>query len=232
MSCSTIIIRLSTVVVLFILPISCKKNSTYPAQLVATKYELTSLPKVYCKYGEVTNKSIVENYINSWVGNYFSFNLDTVIWVRPDTILFETRDRAVFAGGSFWDRRIVKSTGQYLFFYMTDTLTGFKRPDNVLYPITDKIGIVKPFRIDACPYYPGTNCIYEKVYDAYIATGSTNRLEFPLLAYKITRSQTGFATGVASSAYNNVFDPSVLNLLQDGDTLAIQNARRIYERIN
>ena len=223
-----------TVVALFTILISCKKNGAYPAQLVATKYELTSLPKVYCKFGEVTDKSIVENYVKSWAGSYFSFNIDTTIQFPPDTIVFEERDRVVFPAGSLVDKRVVRSIGQYLFFYMSDTITLLKRPDNVLYAITDKIGIVKPFRKDACPYYIGANgsCNYEQVYDAYIATGSSSRLEFPMMAYKITRRQTGYATGVASSAYNNVFDPTVLNLLQDGDTIAIQNARRTYERAN
>ncbi|RYE27427.1 MAG: hypothetical protein EOP48_34465 [Sphingobacteriales bacterium] len=78
----------------------------------------------------------------------------------------------------------------------------------------------------------GPACTSEWVYDAYVATGTTNRLEFPLLTYKITRRINGIFTGLALQNYNNIFDPTVLSLLQDGDTLAIQTAKRIYERRN
>jgi hypothetical protein len=217
--------------------VSCSKDNNFPAQLVSVKYQVTSSPKVYTRQGEVTGKTVVESYISSWAGNYFFFNTDTVISYPSDTILFKTRDTLIIPHlQGLWGKRVVKANGGYLYFYLSDTLVGNKRTDNVLNNIAANIGISKPFYMDACPWYVGTNgpaCISEKVYDAYIATGTTNRLEFPMLTYKITRrTNNGFSAGLALQNYNNVFDPSVLSLLQDGDTLAIQTARRIYERKN
>lgn len=214
--------------------ISCRKNGSYPAQLISTKFEITSLPRVYSRQGEVTDKLVAENYVKAWAGNYFFFKADTTINTPADTIRFETKDTLVFPHlQGLWGKRVVKSNGQYLLFCLPDTLAWYKRIDNVLYSIADNIGIVKPFHKDACPYI-GANgpCTTEWVYDAYIATGSKDRLEFPLLTYKITRTITGSASGVAAQNYNNVFDPLVLSSLQDGDTLAIQTGRRVYTRID
>ncbi|MGZ5189420.1 MAG: hypothetical protein ACXWCZ_00290 [Flavisolibacter sp.] len=211
--------------------ISCRKDD-YSAHLISTKYEITSSPKVYTKHGQITDKTVIENYIKGWSSNYFFFNIDTSINYRPDTLVFKTRDTLIFPYlQDIWAKRLVKAGGGYLFYYMTDTLLGHKRMDNVLNSIVANIGILKPFYKDAC-FWNNGSCISEWVYDAYVASGTTHGLEFPLLTYKITRSMNGFNTGLAAQNYNNVFDPSVINLLQDGDTLAIQTSRRIYERRN
>lgn len=216
--------------------ISCRKNEIFPNRLISTSYQVTSSPKVYTRQGEITDPAVIENYIKAWSGNYFFFNRDTAIHYPPDTLVFKTRDTLIFPGyPGPWGKRVVKPGGAYLFFYLPDTLLGYKRMDNVLNTIAANIGVAKPFYQDACPWYMGINgppCTTEWVYDAYMATGATNRLEFPLLTYKITRRTNGFSAGLALQNYNNVFDPSVLNLLQDGDTLAIQTARRVYERRN
>ena len=212
--------------------ISCRKDEDFSARLISTKYEITSSPKVYTKNGLVTDKTVVENYLKGWAGNYFFLNVDTTVNYPPDTLVYKSRDTLIFPPSGIWGKRVVKPGNGYLFFYMTDTLQGYKRMDNVLNSIVSKIGIVKPFYKESCPWYLGSPCMNEWVYDAYIATGNTNRLEFPLLTYKITRTTSNTGTGLARQNYNNVFDPSVLNLLEDGDTLAIQTAKRIYVRRN
>jgi hypothetical protein len=75
-----------------------------------------------------------------------------------------------------------------------------------------------------------STCFTQWIYDAYIATGSTDVLELPFLTYKITRSANGSNSGLASKNYNNIFDKTVLNLLQEGDTIAVQSAKYIFER--
>jgi hypothetical protein len=209
---------------------SCKKNNDYPIQLISSKHQILSYPKVYTTYGEITNKTISENYIKAWSGEYFYFNIDTTITFTADTITFKKSDTVIFPHQPIdWGKRVVKRNGDYLYFYMVDTLMGYKRADNVLNGIASNIGMVKPFYKDSCPF--GVSCLVEWVYDAYIATGTPNQLEFPFLTYKVTRTVGGSRSGLARKI-NNVFDISVLNLLQDGDTLAIQTSKLVYNRRN
>lgn len=224
------------IITIILVLFSCNKGDgflRYPVQLISTEYQSISYPKVYTKYGEITDRTIIEGYIKAWSGQYFYFNTDTVITYPPDAITFKTSDTAIFSSQpGDWGKRVVKKNGGYFYFYMKDTLQGFKRMDNLLNIITSKIGTVKPYYKDSCPVFMGTSCMYEWIYDAHIATGTMERLEFPLLTYKITRTSSGSSTGLARQHYNNVFDPSVLSLLQDGDTLAIQTAKMIYSRRN
>jgi hypothetical protein len=68
------------------------------------------------------------------------------------------------------------------------------------------------------------------VYDAFIATGSIQQLEFPLLTYKLSRNTNLSHVQVTRGNYNNLFNLSVLSLLQDGDTLAIQTSKTVYSK--
>ena len=81
---------------------------------------------------------------------------------------------------------------------------------------------------DACGSPSPGSCPLQEVYDAFIATGSRQKLEFPLLTYKITRSINSYHIGLARKNYNNLFDNSVINLLQDGDMLTIHTSKIIY----
>lgn len=208
---------------LIVVLISCTKNEDYQSTLVATDYQILAYPKLYTRSGEVTDRSIVDNYIKTARPGYFYMNGDTVITVPADTITFEKADTAYFKPHHSYGKRIVKRNGPYLYFYMVDTLVGYRTAENVLSNITNNIGIVKPYRRSICTF-----CSFDLVYDAYIAIGSQRQLQFPLLTYQITRQANGSYYGSARKNYNNVLDLSVLNLLKDGDTLAVQTARRVY----
>lgn len=221
-------------IILIVVVFSCKKSDElllqYPEKLSLTSHQVLTFPKVYTKYGEITDKTVIENYINTGTPGYFYDNIDTVIVPSADTITYKTRDTVLIALPGVFGIRVVKQSGQYIYLYLTDTLLAYKAMDNVLNNIVNNIGVFKPYYRDGCP--SGFPCSYQWVYDAFIATGSQQQLEFPLLTYKITRSINGSYNGIARKDYNNVFDNSVLNLLQDGDTLAIQTAKETYVRIN
>lgn len=220
-------------VALIVVVFSCKKNDvllTYPARLSLTRHQVLTHPKVYTKYGEITDKSVIENYINTGTSGYFYDNIDTVIVPSHDTITYKSSDTVLIALPGAFGIRVVKRNGQYIYLYLTDTLLAYKAMDNVLNNIANNIGVFKPYYRDGCP--SGFPCSYQWVYDAFIATGSQQQLDFPLLTYKITRSINGTSSGLARTDYNNVFDNAVLNLLKDGDTLAIQTAKETYVRIN
>lgn len=222
-----------TVIALIAVVASCKKSDgllQYPVKLVLTSHQVLTHPRVYTKYGEIIDKTAIENYINTGTAGYFYHNIDTVIVPSHDTITYKASDTVLISLAGVFGTRVVKKKEQYIYLYFTDTLLEYKNMDNILNNIANNIGIFKPYYRDGCP--PGLPCTYEWTYDAFIATGSQQQLEFPLLTYKITRSINGTFSGLARTNYNNVFDNSVLNLLQDGDTLAIQTAKETYVRIN
>jgi hypothetical protein len=207
---------------------SCKKSEQYSSMLVSSKYQVTSYPKMYTKFGEVTDKAIIAKYVTTSTDDYFYFNADTIITIPQDTIAYKSGDTVVFSSNTIWGTRIAIQNGQYTYFYMTDTLVGYKSIQNPLDIIASNIGTFKPYYKDACGSPSSGSCPLQEVYDAFIATGSRQRLEFPLLTYKITRSINSYHVGLARKNYNNTYDNSVVNLLQDGDTLAIQTSKRIY----
>ena len=181
---------------------------------------------MYTKFGEIIDKAIIAKYVATSTENYFYLNTDTIIKTPQDTITFKSGDTVLFSSNAIWGTRIAVQKGQYTYFYMTDTLLGYKPMPNPLNYIGSEIGTFKPYVKDACGV-PGP-CFFQDVYDAFIATGSRHRLEFPLLTYKITRGINSYHTGLARKNYNNIFDNYVLSLLQDGDTLAIQTSKKIY----
>jgi hypothetical protein len=219
-----IVIAIAFIAIVF----SCKKNEQYHPMLVSSKYQVTTYPKMYTKFGELTDKAIIAKYVTTSTDNYFYLNADTIITIPPDTVTYKTGDTVVFSSNTIWGTRLAIQNGQYTYFYMIDTLIGYKTIENPLDNIASKIGTFKPYYRDACGSPSSGSCPLQEVYDAFIATGSRQRLEFPLLTYKITRSINSYHTGLARKNYNNTFDNSVSNLLQDGDTLAIQTSKRIY----
>jgi hypothetical protein len=214
--------------------ISCKKEDQqqYPFMLISSRYQVTSYPKVYTRLGEITNRAVADAYLRlpSRNQNHFYFTADTTISiVFSDTITYLSRDTVLFPHlPREWGTRIPKQQGELIYFYMTDTLPGFKIAENPLSAIEKEISIFKPYKLDIC-FNTGI-CPYQEVYDAFIATGSLQQLEFPLLTYKLTRNTNRSHAEATRWNYNNLFNLSVLNLLQDGDTLAIQTSKTVYSK--
>jgi hypothetical protein len=218
------IIAIACIVSIF----SCKKTAQYASVLVSSKYQVTNYPKVYTRFGEITDKAIIAKYVTASPGNYFYLNADTVITTPSDTITYKSGDTVLFSSNAMWGTRIAVQKGQYTYFYMTDTLLGYKTIESPLDGVASNIVTFKPYYRDGCPSPYSGSCPFQEVYDAFIASGSRPTLELPLLTYKLTRSINFYHAGTARKNYNNIFDISVLNLLQDGDTLAIQTSKRIY----
>ena len=147
-----------TLIIITLISVSffCKKkvnypdNTDYPARLISTQYQVVTSPKVYTKSGEITDEATIANYINASTTNYFYMNSNATITAPNDTITYISRDSVVFSTDN-WGTRIAKPNGQYIYFYMSDTLMGYKRMNNVLNNIAENIGIVKPYYKDACP---------------------------------------------------------------------------------
>jgi hypothetical protein len=223
--------KLLTAIAFLSLLISCTKEhqQQYPFMLISSRYQVTGYPKVYTRLGEITNRAVADAYLQQPNGNYFYLTADTTINIASDTITYLSSDTVLFPHlPREWGTRIPKEQGELIYFYMTDTLPGFKTTESRLSAIEKEISIFKPYKSD-CFTTTGI-CIYQEVYDAFIATGSMQQLEFPLLTYKLTRNTNRSHEETARWNYNNLFNISVLSLLQDGDTLAIQTSKRVYSK--
>lgn len=205
---------------------SCKKNdspASYPITLIANQYQVIGYPKLYTKSGEITDKAIIFRHLNI-PNNFFYFTSDSIITTPNDSIIYRSKDSVTFSRINTDKERIVKPLDGYTYFYMPDTVVSNKRL-GVKNEITENIGIFKPYYQEACGQ-PNNGCPLEYKYDAFIGTGSHQGIELPFMTYRITRE----FSSVSVQYYNNIFNQSVLNLLQDSDTLAVQTLKRIYKR--
>ncbi len=216
--------------------IGCEKdeiNYDFPITLISTEYRITSEMKLFTKTGQIMDNLIIDKYLASDSLGYFYSRIDTNLQLgAPDTIIYEYQDTVLFSEPGLWGKRIPKNNGSYIYFYLTDTLIGFKftmQQNSEFKDIISQIGIHKPYYEDFGPstgFSPSS--MYQRVFDAKIAIGSPNKLEFPLLTYRLSRTKDNYRAGLGRTNYNNVFDSNVINLLESGDTLAIQEAKIIY----
>ena len=229
-------------ILIILILFSCKKSNSdllKPSYVVSNYYQVLTYPKLYTNTGEITDRTIIEHYLND-LGliriHYFYLQADTIIKAQPDTINFRSGDTVIFSQPGLFGKRIVKQNGLYKYFYMTDTLIENSRYPGDLDYIDGNIGVFKPYHENFCNS-PACYSPYAYVYDAFIASGEWGKLEFPLLTYYMTRNRTvngikySFPVSTAAKQnYNNVLDNSVLSLLQDTDTLAIQTLKRVYTK--
>ena len=219
---------------LMFLATGCEKEETkydYPIKLFSTNFTITSGLKIYTKHGQVTDRSIISKYLAFDNNQYFYSNTDTIIQTNnADTIIFEHRDTVIFSEQGLWGKRVTKQEGRYMYFYLTDTLIGFKGQDSDLSELINQIGIYKPFYEDIEPW--GDPPSFQRVFDAKIAKGTPSLLEFPLLAYKIIRNTGRSKIEISRKNYNNIFDSTVIDLLETGDTLSIQESKITFKATN
>lgn len=210
----------------------------YPVTLRATGYEIKSKIRMYTPNGEVKNQAFINDYVNRPPvpetmpadNTLFYIDTNTLVDVSKFGLLNYThKDTILFDDPEPWNKRIVKKENGYNYFYMRDTLTTLSQQgsNEHLNTIMDNIGTYKPYRK---PFMLGGEPLYWRYYDARIAKGNPNKLEFPNLIYKIsTKNNSGYSY-TSTKHYNNIFDPSVLNLLQPGDTLLVQEVNIIYTK--
>ncbi len=215
----------------------CKKDEidyNFPIVLISTEYKITSELKLYTKSGQITDDLVISNYLASDTFGMFYSRIDTTLEIiYADTVIYEYHDTVLFSDPGLWGKRIPENTGDYIFFYLTDTLIGFKstHENSALQNVINQIGIHKPYYGDYPPNFYPPSTIYQRVYNAKIAKGTPRRLEFPLLTYKLSRVRDNYRAGEGRMNYNNVFDNNVINLLESGDTLAIQEAKIVYKAL-
>ena len=223
---------------------SCSEDETsepvfeYPLTLKATDYQIKSKIRMFTLNGEVTNQTLINSYIHRpntetsdiWPDSIFFYtNTNTVVDVSTySTITYTHKDTVIFPEPGEWGKRVLKKEQSYNHFYLADTLIGFKSGNNAIDNIVNNIGTYKPFYEDLPEY--DDNLKYVRVFDAKIAKGNPEKLEFPNLIYKISRSNASQQFYTKMKHYNNIFDPTVIHQMQVGDTLIVQEVNIIYTK--
>jgi hypothetical protein len=229
--------RLIYIVGLLLINVSCEKeapNFNFPITLLPTEYIVTSELKLFTKSGLINDRLIIDNYLAADSLGFFHSKIDTIIKTDShDTLIYKNQDTVLFSEPGLWGIRTPKKEQNYIYFYLTDTLPSYMTVEQCseLKDIINQIGIYKPFYKEYGSDYMDCFLKTLRVYDARLAKGTPNYLEFPLLTYRLTRTKDNYKAGISRKNYNNVFDMNVLNLLESGDTLAIQEAKIIYKAI-
>jgi hypothetical protein len=219
----------SILLVGFLLAVSsCSKDTyDYPVRLISRDCIIVSEVALFTTDGQISDTAVINNYIRKNNLVFYSKTGTHAPLIRVDTIEYESKDAVQFLGQGFWGKRVPKQVGAYIYFYMQDTIAGYKTifQTSVFKDIVNNIGIWKPYYKDLPPSAGGD---LQYVFDAYIAKGNPYRLEFPEITYRITRDIYGIKADMTYSNYNNIFDRSVTEFLLEGDTMAIQEAKIIY----
>ncbi len=221
---------------LLLLVAGCEKEAdvffTYPATLVAREYKIVSQVQVFTNQGPITDASVISNYLKKDTTGFFYPVKDAYVPLKyQDTIVYQSKDTVLFNLPGDWGKRIVKRKGAYLYLYLPDTLIGYNSQMQDFKNVVNNLGVQKPYRQEVAVSSP-YGSPYVEVYDALIAKGDPNELEFPRINYLITRKRKSSSSGLRVSNYNNVFDPKVIKWLEAGDTLAIQEGKTIYKKLN
>ncbi len=129
----------------------------------------------------------------------------------------------LFQTYELWKKRIPRREGGYIFYYMPDTLVGIPFVPQILEfkDIVHIIGVFKPyykeqFRLPA----PGVWTYYD-IYEAFVSWKNGQDLVFPSMSFVVSRWD-----------YNNDFDPDVISLLRETDTLAIEQYETVFVRLD
>ena len=216
--------------------LACRKSdmqSGYTGLYISKQYKILSSPKMYTKNGEVADRASINQYLNALPAGSVPFfrNIDTVIYPGNDSIRFTTPDSAAIKGFSRWDKRVVKPQGDYVYLYPLDTLRSLANSNTSPFDeAVSKIGIYKPYYKLTCFGY-GTACISSS-YEAAIAQWQSGKLSLPLMNYSLIHGESNsIFYGTGRSGYNNVFDPSVITVLKDRDTLLVQSFELLFEKV-
>ena len=221
--------------------ISCEKQEIifdYPITLISEEIQVLSEIKVYTMNGEIVNTDVINEFIKYDTRDYFFVNSDTIVKIKQhDTITYQDKDTVIFYEHGLQNplnsqiKRTPKKEGDYILFNLIDTLivTG---SEDYSESILHQIGIFKPY-IDCytVPFYygGGSHCKY---LNTKVAQGNPNKLEFPNLVIMLRTFQTRSFSFYMQRDFNNIFDKNVINLLEYGDTLAIQEIKTIYAKID
>lgn len=216
--------------------VACGKSdvpSSYVGLHISKQLKVTAAPKMYTRNGEVTDKMVVNQYLDKIQsgGIYFIRNIDTVLPAGNDTVRFLSTDTATIKRAALWEKRVVKPQGDYLYLHMLDTIRSFGNSNTTPFDeVVQKIGIYQPY-YKILTYFPGGGYLSDYS-GADIMRWRNGKVVFPFMNYSIIRNvPNGSLYGTNLSGYNNIFNSAVVSLLKDHDTLLLQTFELTFEKV-
>ncbi|RZJ52768.1 MAG: hypothetical protein EOO44_10755 [Flavobacterium sp.] len=204
---------------------------TYPSTLELTQYEITENVRIFTKDGEVKDQKVINKFINEGFGhNIFQPKGYSSNFEKANVINYKSQDSAVFNWGTFKEKLAVKKVGNEIYFSPKDTVTFFTNEESLL-SFIGQMGKYKPYyKFTFVPANPPGHVV--KRYSSFVASGNANKLTFNCMSYSVILQRNMMVYGMSENIiYNNGFDNNVLSQLRNGDTLALQNTKLIFEKI-
>ncbi|MBF4514857.1 hypothetical protein IRZ71_00785 [Flavobacterium sp. ANB] len=204
----------------------------YPSTLKLTQYEILENVRVFTKNGEVKNENLINKFITGggFEPSIFELKGQSSSFEKGDIINYKTKDSVEFEWGNSKQKLTVKDVGKEVYFYPKDTLTYYYANQGTLDTFFYQMGNYKPYykKIDMPGNFPD---VAVKYYAAIVASGNPNKLTINSMTYKLIRSSNTQIFGSSQRfVLNNGFDKNVLSLLNQGDTIAVQNTKMVYEK--
>ena len=204
---------------------------TYPSTLELTDVKLTSGVKLYSKHGLITNQNAINKWRERTGFDFFRWDdYASAEFNYTGQVTFQDTDTLTTPLSAPYDKLVIREQDEYKTFYWRDTMYYQSSPLQTFNTILDNLGALKVYRQHV--QSPVSQYGADFIYRGLIAKGTPEELTFPHISYAITRRFPGsdIYAFYSEQFYNNAFDPAVISLLQDGDTLAIQEARAVYKK--
>ncbi|MFP9114999.1 hypothetical protein ACLI1A_13765 [Flavobacterium sp. RHBU_3] len=205
-------------------------QDSYPSTLHLSSYSYTTGVKLYSKYGEVTDQQAINRWRDGYGETFFVWEnygeipidnamITEITFTHPDTITTN------YVGP--YRKLVVREEHGYKFCYFVEPILDITQ----LYPlenIYNNMGVFKYTSIYES--LPSTDQYVRKTEGGLVLKGNTNRLELSRLTYAVNRSDSTAWYYKIAGITDNAFDPEVINMLYDGDTIAIQEAKMVYTK--
>lgn len=212
---------------------ACKKDDdspvSYPSTYHSARFESVSKVKLYTQAGEVTSPAVIDDYSQRYGENFLYKDGISTHPSPADTIQLQSKNAAQFTEGTRTSSYKPARRGEVLYFIPADTAVNYVQ-SSYDFEMVVAMGKHKPLYQQVIPLSWATG--YDFRHDVLMerfATVKGKQLVFPLLNYVFTRrSATSFS--INKHVLNNTFDPSALQLLKPGDTLAVQELQVVFEK--
>lgn len=209
----------------------------YPSNLVFTQSEILDNVKVYTKNGQINDPSVVEKFISDAVEkNIFKDKIGNEKNLNNEVeIIFESKESISIRQFGQWTKFSVSYQKDKNFIAPKDTVK-FILPEQSnleVLKLEANIGLFKGYLVTTrLPWVPGDQqFFYEvKTFNKTLFWGNPNKIIFNGMSYKI-KLNTGLVA-FHNFLSNEGFDKNAISLLNIGDTIAVQNKKQVYERVD
>lgn len=221
-----------TVLILFGLFSSCQKERGEEFTGIYESSSMEVMPvRLFVKNREVSDKSIIVQFVKSHWSKAFIMNTDTVVDVRRlIKVKFLPENESIFIFKEDSSRRFVGRNSNVICFEAGSTYTQYNNSTSVVF---DSIKGYDYLYSRTTPIAGNTGYLSKTEYKhCYFAQFDGDEIRFPLITYLYISSYPSSYSSVGEFRLNNVFNERSVAFLSDNDTLAIQQCHVFLERNN